>query len=95
MGTLFCDPPFKDLAHLNIQHWQSKPDQDNILHVARVPILFGSGIAEGTTIKISVGSALICNVEGRPEVCGAQRHSHRLVLSKPARLGHSDVIIRL
>ena len=63
-GTLFCDPPLKDLAHLNIQHWQSKSDQDNILHVARVPILFGSGIAEGTTIKIGVDSAIICNVEG-------------------------------
>lgn len=31
--------PLLDLAHLNVKHWQSQSDQDNILHVARVPIL--------------------------------------------------------
>jgi hypothetical protein len=31
--------PLRDLAYLNVKHWQSQSDQDTILHVARVPIL--------------------------------------------------------
>lgn len=33
-------PPLEDVAHLNVKHWQSQSDQDTLLHVARVPILF-------------------------------------------------------
>lgn len=42
---LFCvdQPLLSDLAHLNVAHWQSSSDQRHILHVARVPILFGTG----------------------------------------------------
>jgi hypothetical protein len=39
-------PPLMDLANLNVGHWQSSSDQDNIVHVARVPILFGRNIEE-------------------------------------------------
>jgi hypothetical protein len=31
--------PLRDVAYLNVKHWQSQSDQDTILHVARVPIL--------------------------------------------------------
>lgn len=37
-------PWFEDLAQLNLAHWQSYSDQRHILHIARVPLLFGSGI---------------------------------------------------
>ena len=43
-GFLTADPPFSDLASLNIEHWQSSSDQKNILHVARVPILVEEGV---------------------------------------------------
>ena len=39
-------PPLIDVAHLNIAHWQSDSDQRHILHVARVPLLFGSGLGD-------------------------------------------------
>ena len=39
-------PPMLDVAHLNVTHWQSDSDQRNILHVARVPLLFGSGLGD-------------------------------------------------
>lgn len=32
-------PPLMELAHLNIKHWQSQSDQDNIVHVIRCPLL--------------------------------------------------------
>lgn len=43
-GFMMGEPPLEDLADLNVTHWQSSSDQRNILHVARVPILFGAGL---------------------------------------------------
>lgn len=38
------EPPLKALAEKNIEHWQSSSDQRNILHVARMPLLFAKNI---------------------------------------------------
>lgn len=43
-GFMAAKPPLIELAHLNVKHWQSQSDQDNILHVIRVPILVRIGI---------------------------------------------------
>lgn len=43
-GMLTAKPPLLELAHLNVKHWQSQSDQDNILHVIRVPILARVGM---------------------------------------------------
>ena len=50
------DPPLDDLSDLNVAHWQSNSDQRNILHFARVPILFGSGFGKNEDIKISAST---------------------------------------
>ncbi|HWG06005.1 MAG TPA: DUF4055 domain-containing protein [Beijerinckiaceae bacterium] len=50
-------PPLLDLAHMNVQHWQSSSDQQNILHVSRVPILFGKGFTDGDEIVIGSSHA--------------------------------------
>lgn len=55
-GFMTGAPPLQDLADLNITHWQSGSDQRNILHVARVPILFASGVAEDQTLTVGAGS---------------------------------------
>jgi len=55
-GFYIGDPPFADLAELNCAHWQSASDQKNILHVARVPILFGAGWDEKDPIVIGAGT---------------------------------------
>jgi hypothetical protein len=39
---------------LNIKHWQSQSEQDNILHVARVPILTVFGLEEGQELVIGI-----------------------------------------
>ena len=54
-------PPLDDLADLNIAHWQSQSDQRNILHLARVPILFAKGLPENSQIKISASSVTTSN----------------------------------
>lgn len=62
-GFMRGDPPLEDLADINIAHWQSQSDQRNILHVARVPILFGAGFqpgvdADGNEVEVSVQSLM-------------------------------------
>lgn len=42
--SLAKEPPLQNLAELNIKHWQSQSDQDNILSTARTPILKITGI---------------------------------------------------
>jgi len=57
-GFMAGAPPLAKLAELNIAHWQSDSDQRNILHVARVPILFWSGKEEADKLEIGAGSAV-------------------------------------
>ena len=52
------EPLLDDLADVNIAHWQSQSDQRNILHFARVPILFGSGRSDEEPMQISAGMAV-------------------------------------
>lgn len=46
------EPPLMELANLNIKHWQSQSDQDNLLNTARVPLLVRIGVTDDTTVKI-------------------------------------------
>lgn len=55
-GFMIGEPPLEDLADLNVAHWQSSSDQRNILHVARVPILFGAGFDADTKVEVGPNS---------------------------------------
>lgn len=48
--------PLRDLAYQNVEHWQSASDQQTILHVSRVPILFAKCFGEAE-ITIGAGAA--------------------------------------
>lgn len=56
-GPLTAKPPLLELAHLNVKHWQSQSDQDNLLHVARVPLLFVFTDDQEFQLTISSASA--------------------------------------
>lgn len=57
-GFMTATPPLLELAHLNKKHWQSQSDQDNILHVARVPMLAIIGIDDDAfELKVGTSSA--------------------------------------
>lgn len=56
-GFMRGTPPLLELAHLVIKHWQSQSEQDNILHVARVPILTAFGLEEGQELTIGSSTA--------------------------------------
>ncbi len=56
-GFMCGSPPLLNMALLNIKHWQSQSEQDNILHVARVPLLTVFGLEEGQELVIGSSSA--------------------------------------
>lgn len=55
-GFMTATPPLMELAHLNVKHWQSQSDQDNILHAVRVPMLAVVGI-DDETWNLVIGTA--------------------------------------
>ncbi|WP_409260775.1 DUF4055 domain-containing protein [Pseudomonas putida] len=57
-GELFAQPPLKDLAFMNVLHYQESSDQSNILRVARVPVLFASGLTNDSPIAIGAETAI-------------------------------------
>lgn len=56
-GKMTAKPPLLELAHLNVKHWQSQSDQDNLLHIARVPLLFMFTDDDQFQLVISAGKA--------------------------------------
>jgi hypothetical protein len=57
-GFMTGAPPLEELADLNACHWQSASDQRNILTIARVPILFGTGFDSETILEIGASSLI-------------------------------------
>ncbi|UIW10298.1 protein of unknown function DUF4055 [Flyfo siphovirus Tbat2_3] len=62
-GFMRGSPPLLNLANLNIKHWQSQSEQDNILHVARVPILTVFGLEKGE--ELTIGSSIATQFNDR------------------------------
>jgi hypothetical protein len=56
-APLMSRPPMIELAFMNVKHYQSQSDQDNILHVARVPLLVASGV--DSEFDLVVGSSTL------------------------------------
>ena len=59
-GFMQATPPLAELAFMNVEHWQTKSDQQTILHVARVPILFGRQLGDA---PITVGAASVISTD--------------------------------
>lgn len=57
-GFMVGEPPLEKLADLNVAHWQSQSDQKNILHVARVPILFWAGKTDDEKVVVGAQSLM-------------------------------------
>ena len=54
--SLGAEPPLRDLADMNVEHWQSDSDQRHVLHVARVPVLVTKGLMQdGKPQKVVIG----------------------------------------
>lgn len=72
-GFMIGTPPLIEVAHLNVAHWQSASDQQNILHVARVPILTAVNVSDTVNAmtgqpvpwELSVGAGAAVRVSGQ------------------------------
>ena len=68
--------PMVELAHANVEHWQSKSDQQTILHVARVPMLFAKDIG---TAPIVVGSGAFISASSKDADVKYVEHSGKAI----------------
>ena len=65
LGCCVSEPPLRDLAYLNVAHWQQYSDLRNIIHVTEVPILVRKGATqEQIAIEIGANSAVDVPTEG-------------------------------
>ena len=56
-------PPLLNLGLLNIKHWQSQSEQDNILHVARVPLLVAYGLDRNEELTVGASTLRFLRTE--------------------------------
>jgi hypothetical protein len=54
-GLMLSNSPLVDLANMNVEHWQSRSDQRNVLTVARFPMLAASGLSVTEGQSVTVG----------------------------------------
>ena len=79
-GFLTGSPPLEDLAWLNLAHWQSLSDQRNILRIARVAILFGTGFTgEEISKKIIVGPDRMVRTTSKDAKLAYVEHSGKAI----------------
>lgn len=64
IGFMQSKPPLLELAHLNVKHWQQQSDQDNLMHVVRVPILTARAV--GSEFSLVVGSSACVSLGDAP-----------------------------
>lgn len=85
-GVLQSKPPLLNVAELNLEHWFKSCDQNNILHYARVPMLFRSGLTEEETkVPFALSAAKVASSTSET----AQMHWVELV-GNQIQLGFDD-----
>ena len=82
-GFMTGKPPLLELAHLNVKHWQSQSDQDNITHHVRVPLLYYRGTEDFQSITAAAGNLISVGQDGE---MGYVEHSGAAIASGTAAL---------
>ena len=99
-GYMTALPGLEDLAWLNLEHWQSSSDQRNILHTARVPILFANkvnldgadGLGSGTAFESDEDNASMRWVEHSGNAIEAGRTDLLDIIDQMVALGLKPLI---
>lgn len=97
-GELGALPPLLGQAHLNVSHWQNLSDQDNILHITRVPMLVLPGQKEGDEVVVGVKNTLKAPPGEKPfwleiSADGATKAGREHILDIEQRMGMSGLSI--
>lgn len=84
-GFMESRPPLLELAHQNVKHWQQQSDQDNLMHVARVPIIWTR--CTGDDFKLVIGAASGVNLGNSPDaMLGFAEHSGAAIAAGKTQL---------
>ena len=89
-GFMCGSPPLLNMALLNIKHWQSQSEQDNILHVARVPILTVFGLEQGAGNWVFVCHVVLRSAKAGPGIRRAHWLLYRCRQRVAGRAGGAD-----
>jgi len=79
------EPPLTELAWLNVRHWQSKSEQNHILHVARVPLL-----AADEDTRVDQEAAVEIGVKGL--ITGFKGLKYVEIEGKAIEAGRTDIM---
>lgn len=101
LGVFDSDNNLNDLAWLNVNHWQSSSDQQNILHIARVPILHYRGwnkankieVGPNTMIKSTASDSVLEYVEHSGAAVGAGNTEIMAIEDRMAVMG-ADMLVK-
>ena len=63
-------PPLMELAYLNVKHWQSQSDQDNIVHYVSVPLLQYRGSEDVQNVVAAAGNMISVGADGELNYSG-------------------------
>lgn len=89
-GLLEAEPPFEDLAWLNVAHWQSSSDHRNLLRYSRVRILAMYGFDdEAKTVVVGGLNALQTDkppTDAKVEIVKGDNTSHEISESDVRRI---------
>ena len=77
-GFFTGEPLLSDLADVNIAHWQSQSDQRNVLHFARVPVYFASGVNDGEDFS-DIGSGTLLKAQNSDADLKIVEHSGKAI----------------
>jgi vacuolar-type H+-ATPase subunit H len=93
-GFMLSEPPLIDLAWENVHHWQSRSDQNHILHVARVPVWFGKGLdpitSEGKKVEYEISPNAMIHTQSEHGDIKIIEHSGKAIESGNKDLEDSE-----
>lgn len=90
-GFMTAAPPLRELARLNVKHWQLQSSIDTLLDTATVPILVAAGFDDGDKINIGAKQAVRVPMGGKLEFC---EHSGAAIGSGTAALEKLELDMR-
>lgn len=75
-GFMTASPPMIELGYANVHHWQSASDQQNILHYARVPVMFAKGLGD---MPVTIGYGHLIQSQSEDADVHYVEHSGRAI----------------
>jgi len=95
-GFLTGEPLFKDLAYLNLHHYQAYSDYSHISHVIQIPLLAMEGGAEfGEEVEIEIGANSVIHTPAGAELKYVEHTGKAAEVGKSFLESIEDSVVRM